>query len=477
MKNLLLLIMCCLIAACTPQITKTPDLQAYQAVPIQSVEEATQRLTAANDNIQREIIKLTDNVYTAVGYDVSNITMIIGQDSIILVDAGMIPRLIEPLRDDFKKIADKPLAALIFTHSHGDHTGGSKVFIGDQNPAIWARDIHGNETRAAAEAGYVNKFRPVRQAGFLLEPEMRINNGLAIAVYPTPHGGPVKYTPGKATKPPKNFDVKFHPTHTFPGDSHKMTIDGIEIELYAAPGETDDQLFVWLPQEKVLCAGDNIYRAFPNLYAIRGTIYRDVNKWVQSLDKMLQFPMEHLVPGHTRPWTGAVASKTALKNYRDAIKFVFDKTIEGMNKGMTPDQLVQYVQLPDSLASLPYLQEYYGRIDWSVRNIHNGYLGWFDGNATNLSRLTPQQEAQKMAQLAGGKTQLLANAQQALSDKDFQWAAQLADHLLALNPDNTDVKLLKANALHELGLRQHNALARNYYLSRALQLRREAGEN
>jgi len=457
-------------------LNQKEEVQTYKPVPLPTVEEAKQKLMAANKNLKKEIIKLTGNVYTAVGYDVSNITMVVGKDSIILIDAGMIPRLMKPLKEDFKKIADKPLAALIFTHSHGDHTGGAGVFAGDQKPAIWARDIHGNETQAAKDAGFVNKFRPVRQAGFLLEPEMRINNGLAIAVYPTPHGGPVKYTPGKAVKPPKNFDVQFHPTNTFPDESHKMTVDGVEIELYAAPGETDDQLFVWLPQEKVLCAGDNIYRAFPNLYAIRGTIYRDVNNWVNSLNKMLELPFEHLVPGHTAPWEGATESRTALTNYRDAIKFVFDKTIEGMNKGMTPDQLVQYVQLPDSLASLPYLQEYYGRIDWSVRNIHNGYLGWFDGNATNLGRLTPLQEASRMAQLAGGRTQLFANAKKAFEGDDFQWAAQLADHLIALNPHDADAKLLKADALHELGLRQSNALARNYYLSRALQLRREVEE-
>jgi len=472
MKNLLLpIILIFFFAACNQVDVETPN---YKAAPLPSQEAAEKQLKAANENLKKEIIKLTDNVYTAVGYDVSNITFVVGKDSIIMIDAGMIPRLVKPLKEDFKKIADKPLAALIFTHNHGDHTRGAGVFVGDQKPAIWARDIHGHETEAASSAGYVNKFRPVRQAGFLLEPEMRINNGIAIAVYPTPHGGPVKYKPGQAAKPPNNFDVAFHPTHTFEGESHKMVIDGVEIELYAAPGETHDQLFVWLPQEKVLCAGDNIYRSWPNLYAIRGTVYRDVNEWINSLSKMMEFPVEHLVPGHTKPWIGAEASKAALKNYRDAIKFVFDKTIEGMNKGMTPDELVEYVQLPDHLASLPDLTEYYGRIDWSVRNIHNGYLGWFDGSAVNLGRLTPKLEAEKMAKLAGGKDRLLANARQALADKDFQWAAQLADHLVTLSPSDSAAKLLQADALHELGLRQHNALARNYYLSRALQLRREA---
>ncbi len=134
MKNQLLFLLCLLsIVACKQP---TGEIASYTPAPLQSQEIAENRLKAANDNLQREIIQLTDNVYTAVGYDVSNITMVVGKDSIILIDAGMIPRLVQPLLADFKKIADKPLAAIIFTHSHGDHTGGAKVFVGDQKPAI-----------------------------------------------------------------------------------------------------------------------------------------------------------------------------------------------------------------------------------------------------------------------------------------------------------------------------------------------------
>ena len=100
-----------------------------------------------------------------------------------------------------------------------------------------------------------------------------------------------------------------------------------------------------------------------------------------------------------------------LTDYRDAVQFIHDKTVEGINKGLTPDELVEYVQLPERLANKDYLQPFYGHPDWGVRTVFNGYLGWFDGNATNLFPLPPKAEAERMAKLAGGKDKLVASRQ------------------------------------------------------------------
>ena len=193
----------------------------------------------------------------------------------------------------------------------------------------------------------------------------------------------------------------------------------MKLELVAAPGETNDQLYVWLPQQKVLFSGDNFYRSFPNLYAIRGTPNRSVLLWAQSLDKMLdEKDAIALVPGHTLPVLGAENVRQVLTDYRDAVRFVHDKTVEGMNKGMTPDELVEYVQLPDHLKNKDYLQPFYGHVEWGVRSVFNFYLGWFDGNPTNLFRLAPKEEAERMVKLAGGRDKLLASAKAALESND-----------------------------------------------------------
>ena len=263
------------------------------------------------------------------------------------------------------------------------------------------------------------------------------------------------------------------PTHTFK-DELDVTIAGVQIRLIHAPGETDDQLFVWLPEKKVLMPGDNVYKSFPNLYTLRGTHYRDVATWYKSIDAMLAFDPEFLAPSHTLPVSGKEEIRNILTTYRDAIQFVHDQTLRGINQGLTPDELVEVVKLPDHLRNHPYLQEYYGSVEWSVRSIFSGYMGWYDGNAADLYPPTLSARAEKMAKLAGGEEQLLAAAQQAVRDGDYAWALQLSDHLMRLQPDSESVQQLRADAARAMGFAAHNANARNVYLTEAFLLEGKA---
>jgi alkyl sulfatase BDS1-like metallo-beta-lactamase superfamily hydrolase len=141
-----------------------------------------------------------------------------------------------------------------------------------------------------------------------------------------------------------------------------------------------------------------------------------------------------------------------------------------MNAGFTPDEIVEHVKLPAHLARLPYLQEYYGTVEWSVRAIFNGYLGWFSGNATDLFPLSPAERANRLIRLAGGEDSLLIQAQGALSVNDYQWVLELTDQLLVNNPHHQKARILKAKALRALGKQQIAATARNYYLTQALEV-------
>jgi uncharacterized sulfatase len=178
---------------------------------------------------------------------------------------------------------------------------------------------------------------------------------------------------------------------------------------------------------------------------------------------------EFIVPSHTRPVVGEELIAETLGYYRDAIQYVYDETIAGMNAGKTEDELANSIQLPEKLAQQPYLHEYYGTVPWSVRSIVVGHLGWFDGNATNLFRLAPAEEAKRMVELAGGEEALLAKAKVAAASGDHQWAAQLLDHLLALDPENKDLRKLKGEALVALADTQISANGRNYYMTSGMQ--------
>lgn len=424
--------------------------------------QATELLKARSEHLKPMVTKVSASVYCASGYTPANVSMIVGKDGLVIVDAGMFPVHARTILAEFRKITDLPIKGIILTHGHGDHTGGVSGFFeeGVPRPEIFARSPFNSEGKRFKRGGVgINRLRGARQGGFLLPPEKRINNGIANAVYP-----------------PKDRNVfaggAVVPTKTFQDGREKISVAGLDLELVAATGETADQLYVWFPTDRVVFAGDNLYQSWPNLYAIRGHDYRDVQKWIEALDMMLEEKPAHAVPGHTQPLVGEKRTVEVLTNYRDAIQHVFLQTIAGINRGMTPDELVGHVKLPERLRDLDYLREYYGNIEWGVRSIFTGYLGWFDGNPTHLFSLPPAEEAQRMAKLAGGESALRAAATKALKEADAQWCAELCDHLLALNPKNQDVRNLKAEALEMLAEDLLTATGRNYYLTVAQQLRR-----
>ncbi|MBW1799126.1 MAG: alkyl/aryl-sulfatase [Deltaproteobacteria bacterium] len=420
-----------------------------------------------SEMFRKDIINIADNIYVAVGYAASNPSMIVGDDGIIIIDTTESIEAAGNALAEFRKITDKPIKAIIYTHGHRDHVSGAKVFADEgSKPEIYARSNVFNplDPKNKKRPGYFKILgkRTVRQFGIrMLKPHTeRINIGL-----------------GPAVRPIKGLGKGFvAPTKTFSGDQMDITVSGVRMELHKAAGETNDQLFVWLPEKKVLFCGDNFYQAFPNLYAIRGTKYRDFNIWANSLDKMTAFPIEHLISGHTRPISGAEEAKQALMDYRDAIRFIISKTAEGMNKGLTPDDLVEYVKLPAHLAEKYYLQEFYGSVAWSVRAYFAGTLGWFDGNPSTLFPTSPDEKAKRMAELVGGEDVLLAKMKKAAEAGEFQWAMELADLIIRLGTHKKEATAVKANALRALADQQINACARNYYLTYAKELMKKPGK-
>ncbi len=431
----------------------------------------TRQMIERNQEFRKEIIQLAPNVYTASGYDASNITMIIGTDGIVLIDAGKFAHNSEQVYAEFRKITDKPITGIIYTHGHGDHTMGTPAFLKDNTPQIWAAESFGRENEFPTAAGFVNP-RAHRQNGMTLSPDVRINNGVAPLVYPGGKyvGGQEQAAQAKAQYVPFDKSVI---TNFVSEETQTITISGITLDLVRTYGETHDHLVIWYPEQKIIFPGDQFYKSFPNLYAIRGTEYRDVLKWIDALNIVLNYPAEAMAQGHTRPIQGAENVKEAVTVMRDAIQYTFDKTIEGMNKGMTPNELVEYAALPEPLASHPNLVQYYGRQEWAIRNIFNGYLGWFDGNATSLRPLSPAIEAEKFATALGGEDKLETLARTALAQQEYQWCAELTDRLLALHPNRKEYKLLKADALNGLANNLETATGRNYYNTSANELRAE----
>jgi len=402
---------------------------------------------------KKEVIEVLDGVHVAIGYALANSIMIDAPEGLIIVDTTGSVDTGEEVLAAFREITEKPVKAIIYTHNHADHVQGASAFVEDPEnpPEIWA---HHTLEKKMNDFFMINAGifqRSLRQFGGQLP--LLINSGI----------GPfLEY----------KSDMRVGsilPNKLLYEDAEDVTIAGLDLRLIHIPGETDDQIAVWLDDKKVLMCGDDFYRAFPNLYAIRGTAPRNVMHWVESLDKMRALRPEYVVPSHTRPLQGEEYIGELFRNYRDAIQYVHDQTVRFINKGMKAEDIVPLISLPPKLAENPYLQQLYGTVEWSVKGVFSQYLGWFSGDPVELRPLNANARAQRMIDMVGGISRVLSEARNALENGDDKWAIELASHVFILNPDNTEARDIRTVAIKSLASKETSANGRNYFLTKLLE--------
>ncbi len=392
-------------------------------------------------------------IHMAIGYGLANLIVVDAPEGLILVDTLESIRAAEgvlPWVNDLRDKTGKDITDIIYTHNHADHVFGAGVFLRDQNttPRIWAHE----ETESRVHE-IINVLAPVtfrramRMFGVYLPDEDFENNGIGPRLLSDNQDG-LHFVP---------------PTDEVSGRT-EVKIAGETVILQHAPGETDDQLVVYLPDRKTLFPADNYYHAFPNLYTVRGTPYRDPRKWANSIDIMRGFKAEVLIPQHSLPVFGAEEIESRLLAYRDAIQFLYDETIRMINAGLTPDEIAEQIKLPSHLANAPHLQEMYGRVEFAARAVFAGTLGWFSGDPADLRPVTGVAKAKLMADLAGGSDEL-AKAARATLDAQPAWALMLATHLLKL--EHGEAQEIRAAALRKLAEEETASSVRNYYLTSA----------
>jgi alkyl sulfatase BDS1-like metallo-beta-lactamase superfamily hydrolase len=408
--------------------------------------------------------RISDHVWAAIGYDLASTVLVHTPDGNVIVDVGISPPKARAMRAALEAEAPKgPVKAVIYTHSHIDHVGGATVWAEEGVP-IWATAVlPGHLLKQYAVYLPIETLRGGRQFGRVV---------------------PSSLIPCSALGPRPDFDLMAEsgmllPTHTFSG--HKvLEIGGLAIELVEAHGETHDQLFVWIPEDETLIAGDNFYWSFPNLYTLRGTSPRPVDDWIESVDEMRRRDPAHLVPNHTRPIHGKEEIAEVLTNYRDSIQWVRDEVVRGANQGLDVDTLAESIRLPKHLADKHYNKEFYGQVDWSVRAIYTNNLGWFDGRADKLYPLPQKEVAAREVKLLGGVEKVITLADQAFEQGDLRWAihllAKLDDSGLAKGVPEGGLRERLASCYDKLAEGIYNTNGRAYLLQSAIELRGGAAE-
>jgi alkyl sulfatase BDS1-like metallo-beta-lactamase superfamily hydrolase len=411
-------------------------------------------------HFKRKVYTVTDGVYQAVGWNLANTIMVEGNDGIIIIDVGETTSHSRLVMEEFRKITDKPVKAIIYTHFHSDHICGTKAFVSEEDVKSGKVDIYAHENLMreqvyqSSTVGAILSVRTGYSFGLVLKKEDNefMNHGI----------GPVAIP---------EYSTFMAPTITFK-DVLKTTIAGVEVELHYAPGEADDECIIYFPQKKVLCCGDVIHGpTLPNIHTIRGTRFRDPMEWVDSLDLLRSFKADFIAGSHARPIIGSDKVEEILRYYRDGIQYVHDQTIRYMNKGLTPDELVEVVKFPTHLEEYtPWLREYYGTVRHGVRQIYVGYLGWFEGDPVTLNPTPSIEKARRLVDMMGGRDKVLETAFEAFKNDDPQWAAELTTFLVRIDKEDMDARNVKAGAYRKLGYASMNSNWRNWYLMSAYEL-------
>ena len=404
------------------------------------------------------IDKVAEGVWCIGGYSLANATVIETDKGLIVYDTADTKEEGKHIREAIKTISDKPVKAIIYSHSH--YVFGAGALVDDPNDVLVIGHPKLNETvenslkgggapSAIPEVGPILTARILSHFGILLPeegPDAGVTPKLEV-------GKPIAFLP--ANKTVKNGEV--------------VEVLGLKMQFFTEFTSDDYNLTVYVP-EKGLVLNNFFWPGTPNLYTLRGGVYRSPLDWRDGLKVIRDLQPEILCNTHARAVVGKELVMKKLTAYMDMISITYDQTLRGMMMGMGPDELRHFVQFPEYLKDIPENFQGYGESVHFPEAIYQYVIGWFDWDATKLFKIHPVKAAEKTVALMGGKKKVVKAAKEAFDKKEFAWAAELIQYVYLLDPMDKEVRQLKADILRQLGHRTTGSIARGFLLTEALAL-------
>ncbi|WP_043317096.1 alkyl/aryl-sulfatase [Microbulbifer sp. HZ11] len=411
------------------------------------------------------LYEVTPRIYQVRSADLSNITFIEGDNGIIVMDPLISAETAKASLDLYREHrGNKPVVAVIYTHSHVDHYGGVRGIVDEA-------DVTSGKVKIIAPAGFLeeavseNVFagntmgrRASYMYGNLLpkDPKGTLGTGLGLGT-----------SPGTVTIIP--------PTDTVTKTGQQIKVDGLTFEFLMAPGtEAPAEMHFYIPELKAVTAAENATHTLHNLYTLRGAKVRNAKAWANYLNESLQRwgdKAEVLFAPHHWPTWGNEHVVDHLKKQRDLYKYLNDQTLRMANQGFNMVETAEMMELPPELSQYWANRGYYGSVSHDTRAVWNYYLGFFDGNPARLYPLPPTEAGKKFVEYMGGADSVLQKAQKDYDAGNYRWVAQVLDNLVSAQPENQKAKNLLADALEQMGYQQENGPWRNFFLSGAKELR------
>ena len=442
------------------------DLDAYAFLEEECPDTAHPSLWRQGQLLTEDgLFEVVPGIYQARGFDLSVMSFVEGDEGVIVIDPLISWETAAAAWALYREHrGDRPVKAMIYTHSHIDHFGGVKGVISQD-------DVDAGRTMVIAPEGFMehavseNVFAGTamgRRAGYMygaaLEkgPAGQIGAGLGQTT-----------STGHPTLIPPTVDI----THT----GQELTVDGVRIEFQLTPGtEAPAEMNFFFPDRAALCTAENTSHTLHNILTLRGAQVRDARAWSEYLTETIDLwgdRLDCVFASHHWPTWGRERAVEFLSMQRDMYAYIHDQTLRLMNQGHLGSEIAEEMEVPPALAAAWHTHGYYGSISHNVKAIYQRYLGWYDGNPAHLWTHPPVPAARRYVEAMGGADAAVALAQAAFDEGDLRWAVEVLNHVLFADEHHARARELQADAFEQLGFGSENGTWRDAYLSGATELR------